>query len=245
MNNYRKYIGFIGAVVLLIIVFFSIRGLQISNTKSGLMTEPIDGGYYTEPITFKGEQYLVPVQDIVETGVDTEDIPALVNPKMDPVALADSYLDDSVYGIDVEVKGEHFFYSYQIMNWHRLVSDTVNGEKLLITHCPFCRSPRAYKTSESFTPSTQVYNANILMTDEDTGSLWTQFDGTAITGDRIGETLESYPVTILKWEDWKLIYPDGMALSDDTGYERDYSRHPYLDYDVNKTKYLFTHCQTY
>ncbi len=238
MNQYRKQIGFGVLVLVLVAGFFIIKNIRVNNTIKGLFMDPIDGGFYSEIQKFKGERYLVPVQDIVDSGIQAEDVPALVNPTFDSVDVADEYLDDSVYGIDVEVKGEHRFYSFQIMNWHQVVMDEFLGENLVITHGPFCRSSHVFSTDESFSAAAKNYNTNILIQDDETGSLWSQLTGISIQGDRTGEELETYPHTILKWGDWKEIYPDGMALSNETGHTRDYTRHPYLDYDVNKQLYF-------
>lgn len=194
------------------------------------------GGLLDEPVRQGGMQYIVPPTEIIETSISSDDTPVLVNPRFDSVTAADTYLSDAVWGVDVSVRGEHRYYSNQILNWHPVIEDEFNGERLVITHCPFCRSPRVFATDKTLRLSGSVYNNNFVLEDED-GNLYRQFDGLQIAGDNPGSTLPSYPATVLKWGDWSNIYPEGEALSQETGFVRDYSRHPYIDYNTSKVVY--------
>jgi hypothetical protein len=66
--------------------------------------------------------------------------------------------------------------------------------------------------------------------DHDTGSIWSQPIGEAIMGERKGATLELLPSTLTTWKKWRNKYPQAQVLSFDTGYSRNYSSDPYLDY---------------
>jgi thiol-disulfide isomerase/thioredoxin len=50
---------------------------------------------------------------------------------------------------------------------------------------------------------------------------------------------------MVSWADFKAAHPDGMVLSRDTGYNRNYGRNPYGGYDdVNRSPFLYTGPET-
>ena len=231
-------------IIILVIVFavalatlFGIRAWRMSSTENYLETVELDNGLLPEAVSYNGEKYLVPPTDIY----DAAKLPALTDPKFDDAYTADSYLADDVLGIDIEINGEHRFYSYQILNWHEVVLDSFNGVDLAITNCALCKSSAVYESTIEgkdleLTNSGKIYNNNQLLESKD-GSLWLQLRGTAISGKHIGEQLTEYPFQIMSWETWSGLYPDGYALSNDTGYVRDYGMHPYQNYDISTIIY--------
>jgi hypothetical protein len=75
-----------------------------------------------------------------------------------------------------------------------------------------------------------LYRSNVLMYDKGTESLWSQIKGEAVTGTLTGTDLEVLPSTLTTWKKWRNKYPQAQVLSFDTGYSRNYSSDPYLDY---------------
>lgn len=203
----------------------------------------LNGGLYDAPITKDGEQYLVPGDDIYDTRLHKDGIPPLNDPRYVSVAEADVVIADDIYGIDLEVNGQHWYFPYQIMNWHEIVNGTFDGKELAVTYCPLCGSPVVYERSVNgqavtFGTSGMVYNNTTLMYDSSSDSLWLQATGDAVKGDLVGSTLTAYPSTVMKWGDWKKLYPDSQVLSTETGYVRDYTRHPYGSYDSYAGSYF-------
>lgn len=232
MNPFlKRLLQFIILVAVLLAVFTIVNGLTGRKAP-----DDYAGGLLEEPIRSGGMQYIVPPDELIETSINSDDIPVLTNPDFDSILAADQYLSDEVWGLDISVRGEHRFYSYQILNWHPVVEDEFNGERLVITHCPFCRSPRVFATDKTLRLSGLVFNNNFVLEDED-GNLYRQFDGLQIAGDDPGSQLPVYPSTVLRWGDWSEIYSDGRALSNETGFTRDYGRHPYIDYDTSRVIY--------
>ena len=56
----------------------------------------------------------------------------------------------------------------------------------------------------------------MVWVDHDTGSLWSQPDGTAIFGDLEGVRLEPIPASIEPWSTWLRDHPDTLVLADPT-----------------------------
>lgn len=51
-----------------------------------------------------------------------------------------------------------------------------------------------------------------------------------IFGERVGEELTALPVSMLAWQDFIATHPEGVVLTDDTGFDRPYGRNPYNSY---------------
>jgi len=60
-----------------------------------------------------------------------------------------------------------------------------------------------------------------------------------VKGDLAGKIFETIPVLETTWDTWIEMYPESQILSDNTGYTRPYSIHPYRDYKTNNDNILF------
>ena len=62
------------------------------------------------------------------------------------------------------------------------------------------------------------------MADDQTGSIWTHYDGTVLTGSLAGTgvEMEIQPVVHTSWEDWLDEHPDTLVPVWETGYEDNY-----------------------
>ncbi len=166
-------------------------------------------------------------------------IPALVAPPL--VAVEDArYLADNEPVIALEQDGVARAYPLQILVLHEVVNDTVAGRPLLISYCPLCNSAIVFdrvvdgRTLE-FGVSGFLSKSDLIMFDRDTESWWQQLTGEAIVGDRTGQVLEPLPSSIIAWADFKTAFPDGLVLSNETGFEYDYGLNPYYRYDDIET----------
>lgn len=83
--------------------------------------------------------------------------------------------------------------------------------------------------------------SSLVMYDHQTDSLWSQFLGRAVSGVMQGAPLETIPVTLTTWEEWKIQHPETVALDKlHKSGGRSYDRDPYeLYYESGKT--LFGH----
>ena len=60
------------------------------------------------------------------------------------------------------------------------------------------------------------------MTDRETGTLWTHFDGVSLSGPLLGERLKMLPMQITTWEEWQRLYPETTVLDWNTGFQSRY-----------------------
>jgi len=187
---------------------------------------------------------LVPLIELRSGGPPPDGIPPIDDPKFLPVADVD-FLADNEPVMAVEIDGEARAYPVQILIWHEIVNDTVGGVPVAVTYCPLCNSAIAYDRRVgdrvmSFGTSGLLWNSALVMYDRQTETLWSHFNGAGIVGLLTGTELETFPVATVPWGVWRDAHPDGLVLSRDTGFDREYGSNPYPGYDdINSRPFLF------
>ncbi len=180
-------------------------------------------------------KHSVPLDEIIGGGPPKDGIPSIDRPKFISVAEASADLTDKEPGIAVSLDGVDRFYPFQILVFHEIVNDTINGRRILVTYCPLCLSgivfdPQVQGERVEFGTSGKLWNSNLVMYDRTTDSLWSQVLGEAIVGEMTGTRLTVLPSDQIRFGEWKTLHPQGEVLSRDTGAARFYGRDPYGDY---------------
>jgi len=218
---------------------------------------------HAEPVTFEGSGILpagpsalddgehpdlptpiVGAQDLVSGGPPPDGIPAIDEPRFRSIEDAELSLAETEPVIVVDVNGDVRAYPVEIMMWHEIVNDVVGGVPVAVTYCPLCNSAVTYERTingvdVTFGTSGKLYASALVMYDRQTESLWTHFDGRAIAGVLTGHRLDPVPSPLLAWSDFKTAHPDGLVLSRETGFVRQYGRNPYYGYDDEDTRPFF------
>lgn len=187
-----------------------------------------------------GTKYIVHPKEILSGGPGRDGIPSIDNPKFQAMEEADIWLNDENLILGLDYKGVVRAYPHRILNWHEIVNDKANGERVLITYCPLCRTGIAFKPivdgkGVEFGTSGKLYNAELVMYDRKTNSYWAQQLGKAILGQAAGQVLKKIPLDTARWRDWKNLHPDTEVLSRQTGFIRDYDRNPYAGFQQSDT----------
>ena len=182
-----------------------------------------------------GTKYLVHPSKILSGGPPPDGIPSIDNPEFVSVREADDWLADDELVVTIMRGDVTRAYPFQVLVWHEIVNETIEGEPILITYCPLCGSAIAYEReingeAVEFGTSGRLYNSNLVMYDRKTRSYWTQIGGQAIVGELTGQVLEPVSINTTEWSMWKEHYPDGEVLSRNTGYRRSYGVDPYDGY---------------
>jgi hypothetical protein len=187
------------------------------------------------------EKALIELHELKKGGPPKDGIPSIDNPKFTSVEEADSWINEKEPVIVLEYNKQARAYPLQVMIWHEIVNDRINGDPILVTFCPLCYSALVFdrtvngKTME-FGVSGFLRHSDLVMFDRETETLWQQFTGKAIVGDYVGTTLDQIPSQIISFEQFKNSYPNGKVLSRETGYDRTYGANPYTGYDdINNT----------
>lgn len=219
---------------------FNSRGEEVVIPK-GETTKEIITIFMGEEITEKeifvtdGVKHSVPLDEILSGGPPKDGIPPIDDPKFISVLEAGKDLKDDEPGISFSRGGVDRFYPYQILVWHEMINDTIEGERILITYCPLCLSgfvfdPIVNGDRVEFGTSGKLWKSNLVMYDRKTDSLWSQVLGESIMGEMTGTKLPLLPSDQILFGEWKKKFPEGEVLSRDTGATRFYGSNPYGDY---------------
>ncbi len=175
------------------------------------------------------EKYAFMIENFISGGPPKDGIPSIDNPKYLSADEANLTDKDKVFGINY--LGFVAAYPQDILYWHEIVNENVQGEKISITYCPLTESIIGYKGFE-LGISGELYNSNLVMYDRQTDARIPQILGKAVESEIKGKELEKFPVEVTTWSSWLAKHPDTQVLSRDTGFDnRDYDKNPYPGYD--------------
>ena len=192
------------------------------------------------------EIHTIDYSEILSGGPPRDGIPSIDNPQFVSPTEAGEWLADNEPVIFLDVNSDARAYPLQILTWHEIVNDTVGDVPVVITFCPLCNSALVFDRRVDgdvyeFGTSGLLRNSDLIMYDRTTETLWQQFTGDAIVGDKVGTQLTFVPSSLISFADFKAAYPDGPVLSRDTGFSRRYGENPYVGYDtVDQNPFLFT-----
>lgn len=191
-------------------------------------------------------RHSVPLDEIVPGGPPKDGIPPIDAPRFVSFAEADQWLADQEPVIALELESVARAYPLQIMIWHEIVNDEVNGRPVLITFCPLCNLALAFDRHVEgvgtlrFGTTGNLRHSDLVMWDDATESWWQQAMGEAIVGELTGTRLQPLPAAIVSYAGFKAGFPHGQVLSRETGYRRPYGQNPYVGYDeVGQRPFLF------
>jgi hypothetical protein len=187
----------------------------------------------------------IDLSELISGGPPKDGIPAIFTPKFESQIEASDWLSDNEPVIALEIDGEARAYPLSILIWHEIANDDVGGVPVLVSFCPLCYSAIVYDRRVNgiephFGVSGLLRHSDMIMYDNATESYWQQFNGEAIVGDMVGTTLKFIPSQIISFKQFKDSYPNGVILSKETGYKREYGRNPYIGYDdIDQRPFLF------
>lgn len=133
---------------------------------------------------------IVDFDEIQSGGPPRDGIPALDDPDFIPAEQAD-WVNPEEPVIVVTVGDESRAYPLQIMIWHEIANDTINGLPLAITFCPLCNATLVFEREfDGKRLEFEMRDGEIF--DTETDSRWNAL-GKAVSGPLEGQRLE--PVT--------------------------------------------------
>ncbi len=199
---------------------------------------------------------------IARTGVAPDSIPALYRPQFLSVSDASLSMDDDEVVFIVEYPdGRIRVYPQRIMVWHEVVNDVLpdasgnmpprpapgmpaSGDNTYtVTYSPLTGAVVAFRSMAGRFPSTfgvtgNLLNANTVLYDRVSRSLWSQLLAVCIEGPLRGRRLERIPVLWARWSGVKKRYAGkAEVMSRSTGYKRSYGKDPYGSYKIGGTYY--------
>ena len=129
------------------------------------------------------------------------------------IAEADKILQPDSVVLGLEMGGEVRAYPRDLIARPHWFNDELGGKPLMISYCILCNSGQAFvpvlKDGRRLDlRNMTAFDNNTIYHCTKTGNFIQQLDARVIRGPNEGEVLESYPVVMARWEEWKRLHPN-------------------------------------
>lgn len=187
----------------------------------------------------------VEFSEIFSGGPPRDGIPAIDNPLFQSNDDTAEWLGLNEPVVSLRVGDTAKAYPLQILIFHEIVNDVIDGQPVVVTFCPLCNASIVFDANVDgqvldFGTTGRLRKSDLVMYDRQTESWWQQFTGTGIVGEYNGVELKQLPSQIISFDVFQTEYPAGQVLSKKTGSVRPYGSNPYRGYDdINSTPFLF------
>jgi hypothetical protein len=190
------------------------------------------------PNGFSLEAAIVPREAIRAGGPARDRIRSVDAPEFVPPQEA-SWTPPPVPVIGLALDGVAHAYSVHLLEYHQVVNDVVGGVPVALTYDPLTGVPKAYRRTVdgkvlSFGVSGLIYNAQFLLYDRETESLWAQYEGLAVSGPLAGKRLDALQVRQEPMGLWFQRQPETLVLARPERMRIDYRHSPYEVYWVSE-----------
>jgi hypothetical protein len=182
---------------------------------------------------FRLEGLRVPAEHILPGGPKRDAIASVDAPRFASLEEATWVLaENPVIGVSLE--GESHVYPVHLIERHQIVNDVLGGEPIAVTYDPLAGSPLAYVRRADglvldFGVAGLLYNANFLLYDRATESLWSQLRGDALAGPLAGRRLRRIEARQETLASWLERHPDSRVLAPPSE-ALDYRYSPFTSY---------------
>ena len=178
----------------------------------------------------------VPKEHLVAGGPKRDEIRSVDAPKFASLEEATWVLAENPV-IGVSIGNESRIYPVHLIERHQVVNDVVGGTPLAVTYDPLAGTPIVYERTVDgkvleFGVAGILYNANFLMYDRATESLWSQFRGEAFSGPLAGKKLRRVLSRQETLAGWLERHPDSKVLTPPSD-QIDYRYSPFSSYWVS------------
>ena len=128
------------------------------------------------------------------------------------------WLNDADLVIGYNAGDDAYAYPVNVLDFHEIVSDVIDGVPVLVTYCPLCFSGVVYSRELdgrvlTFGNTSALYQSDLVMYDHQTGSYWFQVAGEAVVGPLTTSRLDLLPSTTVSWGEWRRLYPETHLLT--------------------------------
>ena len=191
-----------------------------------------------EPITTGStinNEWLISTSRVFDI-VGKDAIPALENPQMSEIDGVNlEFMDDSDLVLVYESGGEVRAYAHPILDWHEIINDQIGDDYVAITYCPLTGTGIGWGRElngsiTTFGVSGFLYETNLMPYDRLTDSYWSQMFNQCVNGFLIRETPEFFNLVQMNYAALKVLYPNALITSNNTGHIRNYNTYPYDNY---------------
>lgn len=126
---------------------------------------------------------------------------------------ADSILEPDSIVLGIEMDGHVRAYPRDLIARPHWFNDEIDGRPLMVSYCILCNSGQAFvpvlKDGRRLDlRNMTAFDNNTIYHCVRTANFIQQLDARVISGPNKGEVLESYPVVMARWDEWKRLHPD-------------------------------------
>lgn len=187
---------------------------------------------------FSLEKLAVPRDSIRPGGPERDGIRSVDAPEFVPPPEA-SWSPPPVSVIGLAEGGAAHAYPVHLMEYHQVVNDEVGGVAIALTYDPLTGVPKAFRRkidgqTLTFGVSGLIYDAQFLLYDRETESLWAQYEGRAVAGPLAGKRLDPLRVRQEPMGAWFQRHPNTVVLARPERKRIDYRTSPYERYWVSE-----------
>jgi len=182
--------------------------------------------------------WLIPENLVFDGGPGKDGIPSVDRPGFYEQSRID-FLSPEDLVVAVNFGEEARAYPHSILDWHEIVNDRIGDDiSLALTYCPLTGTGIGWDRivdgeETSFGVSGLLYNTNLLPYDRATDSNWSQMRHECVNGDRRGTIINTHHVVEMSYATYQKMYPNGMVMNTNTGFNRNYGVYPYGNYRTN------------
>lgn len=165
------------------------------------------------PMTVRGT-----VQTFPSGPLEDAEVPVLLGPDPLPAVAADeARLEDDDLVLGVVVGDVAKAYPIRQLGRFEVVDDRLGDRPVAVTWCPLTASGRVFSRRVGerelrFDFVRGLIHDNLLISDRETRSVWSQLGGEATDGPLAGSALEPVPALQTTWAFWKARHPETVVL---------------------------------
>lgn len=127
--------------------------------------------------------------------------------------------DTQVIGVQVGETAVAYPIEEIVMPRH-IVHDTIEGTPILVSYCALCRTALIFRAEVEgerlYFKVAGVWRRNMIMIDDQTGSIWQQATGECLHGEYEGQSLELLSGENSVWRSWQKKHPDSEYANEFT-----------------------------
>jgi len=182
--------------------------------------------------------------EVLSGGPPKDGIPAIDEPTFETVEAAGERLAKQSPVLFFAHGRVARAYPLEILIWHEIVNDVVDGQPVTITFCPLCNASIVFDRKVGdlvldFGTTGKLRKSDLIMYDRQTESWWQQALGEAIAGEFTGTKLNFLPSQIMSFGDFATQFPAGEVLAIPAEFSRAYGQNPYEGYDSAARPFLY------
>lgn len=182
--------------------------------------------------------------EVLSGGPPKDGIPAIDEPTFESVAAAGERLAQQSPVLFFAHGSVTRAYPLEILIWHEIVNDVVDGLPVAVTFCPLCNASIVFDRQVGdqtldFGTTGKLRKSDLIMYDRQTESWWQQALGEAIAGKFTGTRLTFLASQVMSFGNFAAAFPAGEVLAIPAAGGRSYGRNPYEGYDSTARPFLY------